>query len=96
MVQSGTVTQSTATPPVSKQGTVISVQLQDVPVAEALQYVSNLSGIKVRYAALAKDDSRVTMSLKDIPAEVCFRYIANLANLTVAFDAGWAIFEPKK
>ena len=79
------------------QKTIIkSVDFEDVLTAEALQFVGHLSGIKVRYAVPAKDDSRVTMRLKDAPANECFQYIANIANLTVTYDAGGACFEPKK
>ena len=75
--------------------TIITVDLQDVPVAEALQYVGKLSGIKVRYAAPANDNIRVTMSLKDIPVGECIRFIANIANLTITYDEGGVSLAPK-
>ena len=64
-------------------------------MAEALQYVGKLSGIKVRYAAPANDNIRVTMSLKDIPVGECIRFIANIANLTITYDEGGVSLAPK-
>ena len=85
-----------ATPEETAKQAVITVSLYDVTVAQAIQSVSKLSGVKTHYAAPTQGDLSITMSLTNITATEAFRYVADLANLTVSYKDDGAHFAAKQ
>ena len=85
-----------ATPEDAAEQAVVTVNLTNVPAAQAIQFVGAQSGVKVHYTALAKGDPTVTVSLNNSPAASAFQYIAAIANLAVEYKADGAYLTAKK
>ncbi len=85
------------TPEETAKKSVITVNLQDSPPAEALEHIGQLSGVKVHYTpAKGEPSTRITIRLKDVPASEVFTYVANLSNLTITYKDDGAHFAPRE
>jgi len=83
------------TPEETAKKTLITVNLQEAPVAQTLQFISDVSGVKVHYTAPAKGDL-ITLNVKDIPAAEALKYVARLSNLSIIYKDDGAYLTPNK
>jgi len=85
-----------ATPEETAKKTLLTVNLKDASVPNALKFIETMSGVKVFYTPPAGDKTTVTLNLKNVSAYQVIKYVAGLANLNLSYKNDGAHLSAKK